>query len=397
VAPKNYQGKGRLKADEKVILDLVRLGFQGDTNSIRQFARKLLRPRSTDKRSARFRTELGTLLVDGPSSPLRAVAARPIPVEPESGMALAMTEEVPDEERPILDEASDEALTRLIGARRGAAALWDAGVDPPKTVLLTGSPGVGKTMTARFMASTLGLPLVNVELAALMSSLLGKTGQNLRRIFDHAREAPCVLLLDEFDAVAKRRDDSTDIGELKRLVNLLLLELERWPAAGLLVAATNHPQLLDPAVERRFDVCIELGQPGVDERQKILERAISRVKHEEDPSPAVVAACALALEGASGADLERAVSEAARIAVLEDRSFETAIGDIAMRPLRADSSSPERRAAFASLASKQLKMSQREIALHLGVTHPTVGKLIRLWEKTTNDKTAQGAVAEGGG
>ena len=103
------------------------------------------------------------------------------------------------------------------------------------------------------LASRIGVPLVSIDLASVVSSFLGTSGRNIRVAFDYAKSGQCVLLLDEFDALAKRRDDDTDIGELKRIVNVVLLELDRWPDTSLLVAATNHPQLLDPAVGRRFD------------------------------------------------------------------------------------------------------------------------------------------------
>jgi SpoVK/Ycf46/Vps4 family AAA+-type ATPase len=369
--------------DEALILDLVRLGLHEDANSIRQLSRRLLRQRKV-ARSETFRESLGQLLLGAPEDALRGTAVRSVPVEEESLMPLLEVERNPVAESPLFEPATQIMLDQLIDARLQAASLLDAGIDPPRTVLLTGAPGVGKTMTARHLAVALDLPLMTVELAALMSSFLGKTGQNLRRVLDHARATPCLLFLDEFDAVAKSRDDATDTGELKRLVNLLLLELDRWPISGLLVAATNHPQLLDPAVERRFDVSIDLDLPGLEQRRAILTRAIARIRHGETPSPSVIDACALAFDGESGSFLERAVADAARTAVLEDTSLSQALAAIAMRRLDAsDLDSRERRAAFAATANEQLGMTQREIADLLGISHPTVGKLIKEWRERT--------------
>lgn len=103
-----------------------------------------------------------------------------------------------------------------------------------------------------------------------MSRYLGATGTNLKKAFAYARERPAVLLLDELDAVAKRRDDSADIGELKRLVTVLLQELDEWPDGRLLIAATNHPQLLDAAVWRRFETRIELPRPAAQQLEQLL-------------------------------------------------------------------------------------------------------------------------------
>jgi len=140
------------------------------------------------------------------------------------------------------------------------------GLHPSKSILFTGPPGVGKTLAAKWIARQLNRPLLVLDLAAVMSSFLGRTGNNIRYVLDYAKNTECVLLLDELDAIAKRRDDTSEIGELKRLVTVLLQEIDDWPPTGLLIAATNHPDLLDPAVWRRFEVVVEFGKP---ERRQI--------------------------------------------------------------------------------------------------------------------------------
>jgi SpoVK/Ycf46/Vps4 family AAA+-type ATPase len=156
----------------------------------------------------------------------------------------------------LLSVDLEETLSQLIQERRQTERLASMGLSPTRSAIFVGPPGVGKTLTARWLASQLGVPLYVLDLTAVMSSLLGRSGTNLRAALDFAKRSPCVLLLDEIDAIAKRRSDDTDVGELKRLVTVILQEVDEWPATGLLLAATNHSELIDPALWRRFDLVI---------------------------------------------------------------------------------------------------------------------------------------------
>ena len=126
-----------------------------------------------------------------------------------------------------------------------------------RRVLMFGPPGSGKTSAAEGLAAELGIPLVVVRLDSLISSYLGETASNLRRVVDYAARAPFVVLFDEFDAIGRNRDDPQEHGELKRVVNAFLQMIEAYSGTSLLLAATNHEQLLDPALWRRFDDVIE--------------------------------------------------------------------------------------------------------------------------------------------
>ncbi len=332
--------------------------------------------------SPEFRERLGTLLLDAGrhGGSLRTLNAGALPVDPETKLPMISIDLAHAGPAPKLNQREQDTVATIVSERGSASVLLEAGLDPPKTLLLSGPPGVGKTMTAQHLANRLGLPLVTVELAAIMSSFLGKTGQNLRQLLDHARAADCVLLLDEFDALAKRRDDQSDVGELKRLVNVLLLELDRWPAGGLLIAATNHLHLLDPAVGRRFDTHLDLAVPDLGARTAILTAALDRFGQELDAT--LIAACALALDGSTGADLERLVKRATRAALLGSAPVDRALAEVALEPLRDGAvQDSDKRAAFCAIAHHQLGISNREIAKLVGVTHPTVAKLSRRWRR----------------
>jgi len=213
--------------------------------------------------------------------------------------------------------------------------------------------------------------LLTIDLASVMSSYLGRTGQNLRLALEDGKKRDCVVFLDEFDALAKRRDDDSDIGELKRLVNVLLLELERWPATTLLLAATNHPDLLDRAIRRRFDVIIELPLPDEEMRIEIFREHLKQVGHElREEEINVVAALS---EGASGSDIASSVSTAARRSMLNGGFF--------LKELLANMPTPSRNLQGRDRVIRVLKtrvgFSNREIAGLVGVSHPTVARALK--------------------
>jgi AAA+ superfamily predicted ATPase len=232
-------------------------------------------------------------------------------------------------------------------------------------------------MAARHLANSLELPLYVVDLAGLISSFLGKTGQNLRQVLDFGRSQSSVLLLDEFDAVAKRRDDDSDIGELKRIVNVLLLELERWPDHTVLVAATNHAELLDRAIRRRFDFAVDLEPPGPDTRRLILKRSLAG--DWSSLKPPMIKAAVLATEGWTGSDLVQFSLRVRRLALLTDDSISAVVGRELLNELQSRQL-PNGREAYAALAL-DAGMTQREVAGILGVSHPTTGKMARRFRR----------------
>ncbi len=172
----------------------------------------------------------------------------------------------------ILPESQMKIITQVIDEQRKTEVLLKHKLDPVNRVLLCGPPGCGKTMTAYAIAHELGLPVAYVRLDGLVSSYLGQTSTNLRKVFDSVKSQRIILFLDEFDAIAKKRDDGNELGELKRVVTTLLQNFDNMPGNVFLIAATNHEHLLDPAIWRRFNVTITLELPNNTQRQQLLEK-----------------------------------------------------------------------------------------------------------------------------
>jgi len=361
----------------KAVVDLARLGLQGDSGSTRMVVQRLLRrtPETEDREA--LRAALAELVVgdepwrhilrgNGPDAP---------PIDVESRLPLIREDWPSDQDAPVLPPAIQGQIEAFIDEHLRAEVLRRAGFEPGRSLLFIGPPGTGKTMASRYIARALNLPLLTIDLAGTISSLLGRTGQNLRVALDYARSRSSVLLLDEFDAFAKRRDDNSDVGELKRIVNVLLLELERWPDGSILIAATNHPELLDRAVQRRFDRVVELPLPDEDRRAEILQRALTQDGVLE--STQLVRALAAATDSVSGSDLQRLATAAQRRAVLSSETLERALVleglQILHQRLKSDLAA---RRAFVVLAVRHSHMKHREVARLLGVSHPTIGKML---------------------
>ena len=216
----------------------------------------------------------------------------------------------------VLAREASEQIGRVVEENKRAELLHSRGLRPARRVLFCGPPGCGKTVTAEAIASALFLPLALVRFDAVISSYLGETAANLRRVFDFARGRPMVLLFDEFDAIGKKRDDEQEHGELKRVVNSFLQMLDRFKGETLAIAATNHEQLLDSAIWRRFDQVIFLALPSTGEIEQLLQRYWHQVAV---PSSLRLDELARDLHGLAHADVERLSIDAMKQMVLRDR------------------------------------------------------------------------------
>ena len=240
-----------------------------------------------------------------------------VPKDRERGFPLVdVTSYSYDWSRLVVPARTQAVLQTIADEHQRSGLLATAGLRPTQKVLFYGPAGCGKTLAAQVLASVLDLPLVLVRFDAVVSSFLGETAANLRRVFDFVEKGRWVVLFDEFDAIGKSRDNLLEHGELKRVVNSLLQLMDAYRGESLLIAATNHEGLLDTAVWRRFESVVAFEVPSNQDRL-LLIRSFLRGFNTSTVNLDALARCT---RGATGADLERIAIEAARRAVLDGRT-----------------------------------------------------------------------------
>jgi SpoVK/Ycf46/Vps4 family AAA+-type ATPase len=220
-----------------------------------------------------------------------------------------------DQSRIVLAPTARHKIERLLEEHRKRTSLSKFGYKPKTKILFWGPPGCGKTYTSRFVAHELGLAIGILRLSATISSFLGDTASHLQRVFDFANSRPMVLLLDEFDAIGKTRTDARDVGELKRVVNGLLQAIDTLNFdRSIVIAASNHQDLLDEALWRRFDDVIHFPFPEKVDREAQLKLLLNGVNFTGS-----ISRIAQLMNALSFADIERITIEAVKTVVLSGR------------------------------------------------------------------------------
>ena len=257
--------------------------------------------------------------VPRPSPSLRIGPARAVPIAaPPKELAGLVLPSFPKTRLSdmVLDPRTRGELERVVGEYRQRERLRQHGLEPRRRLLLVGPPGVGKTMTADALAGETGLPLMAVQLHALISKFMGETAVKLHAIFEAMEATRGVYFFDEFDAIGAVRGAANDVGEIRRVLNSFLGFLERHDADGLVVAATNLLPMLDEALFRRFDAVLRYGLPGEGEVEPLVRNRLSLFDTAAVDWKAVVGASA----GLGHAEIVRAAEEAAKGAVLAGRT-----------------------------------------------------------------------------
>lgn len=215
----------------------------------------------------------------------------------------------------ILDERLRHQIQRVIREQRNASRILDHGLSPRRKLLLIGPPGTGKTLTASVLASELGMPLLQVRFDGLITKYMGETAAKLRQVFDTTGQNRGIYLFDEFDAIGSRRSLDNDVGEIRRVLNSFLQMIEQDHSHSLIIAATNHPGLLDGALYRRFDDVLHYHLPDAEQIAQLLD---NRLGKNAGHGVAWRSLGEVAL-GLSYAEVRRAASEVLKDAIIEQR------------------------------------------------------------------------------
>ena len=260
-----------------LILNLVKAGSSGDQVQFRKAVEALAADERAKQHTVLADRILGNLSHNGSR---KQEAFSGVPKDASSGELVYERYPSRGMEDLILPDGVKVAVFDLVEEQLRSDLLRSYNLEPRNRVLLTGPPGNGKTSLAEGLADALSVPLLIVRYESVIGSYLGETAQRISQVFDYARSRRCVLFFDEFDAVAKERGDANETGEIKRVVSSLLLQIDALPSYVVAVTASNHPELLDRAVWRRFQLRLELPTPGCEQIATWLQRFEDRVGYE---------------------------------------------------------------------------------------------------------------------
>lgn len=250
---------------------IIEAGLDRDKEKVRSYA-QLLAKKMEEDGDKRGSSRISSILERKGVGYAVTESLAPLPIDQESRMNIVDIDYHPKANDLILSAPIETKLNDFIDTLTHKALMENRGIELSQSLLLYGYPGCGKTTAASYIASAMHLPLISTRLDTLVSSLLGATSKNIHKVFEYAKRQPCVLFLDEFDAIAKARDDQHELGELKRVVNSLLQNIDDYCSDGILIAATNHQELLDNAIWRRFQTVIEMPRPGIIEIKKMMKQ-----------------------------------------------------------------------------------------------------------------------------
>jgi hypothetical protein len=367
-----------MEVDKSLVLKLFEAALAADYTSVRRIGGRIVRDLAeSDAESAKI---LQTILRKR-GVPLQA-SGYVEAVPRDAGSRLPLVEEVPWPSSPLfLNADAGHVIEQFIEDANNISLLAENGISARLGILLYGPPGTGKSLLAGHIAARLGRPFYVVRLDSVISSRLGETSKNIRGMFDFIPTKQAVLFLDEMDAIAKLRDDRHELGELKRVVNTVLQGLDSLADEVIVIGATNHPHLLDPAIWRRFPYKAELLVPDSVVRAAMWRHFLFQ-DSDDDGSSALLAELS---DSMTGADIENFAHAARRRAVIGRQDLNLAPILLAVassndgtpklpdnRPLTADE-----KKFLSQVLLDRLSMPQTEIARTLGVSRQMVHRYLK--------------------
>lgn len=253
-----------------------------------------------------------------PTSQKRFKNNIPIPRDTEKGFPLLEIQHFDKNfDHLIISKETKEQLEQVIREFKDSDILATYNLEYKKKILLCGKPGTGKTFSAQIMSSVLNMPLIYIRFDAIISSYIGETAGNLRKVFDFIEHGTWIVLFDEFDIIGKNRDDNHEHGEIKRVVNNFLQMLDNVKGDSIILAATNHQNILDPAIWRRFDDVVYYNLPDEKSRCQLFEIYLKSIKRDKDIN---LVKFSQITKGLSPADIKMITEEAMKFAIINSRS-----------------------------------------------------------------------------
>lgn len=303
-------------ATGKLLRQLIKSGIEGNVEAFRIASEEVIKE-ERQKQHHLLANDLERLLYGRPRDTGVAGSKIAVPVDRERNLALLdIREPVRRIDDVILSRETQAAVEEILQEHHHRERLGGYGMRPADRLLFYGPPGCGKTLTAEVIASELGLPLAVVRVDAVVSSYLGETAANLRKVFDFAAAHAAVVLLDEFDALAKERADESEHGELRRVVNAVLQMMDAYVGRSVLIAATNHEAILDLAIWRRFEEVLIFEPPTIEQLRRLLALKLRGVRREFEIDEVTAL-----FKGMTHADVERVLRRAIKDMILTGEEF----------------------------------------------------------------------------
>jgi len=309
-------------ANGKLLRQLIKSGVNGDDAGFRRTSEAVI-AEERQKHHNLLANDLEKILYGTTSTDNNILAQahmlnQEIPIDKERGLPLLEVKKpIRGLEDVVLSDENREILKRILTEYNREDVLRSWGMRPIERVLYCGPPGCGKTISAEALAYELNLPLCVIRLDSVVSSYLGETSSNLRKVFEFIKSSPVVALFDEFDALGKERSDIAEHGELKRVVNTFLQMLDDFNGPSLIIAATNHENMLDSAIWRRFEEVLCFNYPTIPQIKNLLEIKLRGVRREFEYTKQVTDL----FKSISHADIERILKRSIKDMILSGEEF----------------------------------------------------------------------------